>query len=72
MFRYIFKLLKYAYLSELLDIFGIGLKSVDKLIRVKSINVTKQCMESRFSEIVHISLCKLFGSKCTGRMHQVL
>ena len=57
MFHYIFKLSKYAHLSELLDAFGI--KSIDGLIRVKSINVTKQCINSRFSEILHISLCKL-------------
>ena len=63
MFRYrpIFKLSKCAHLSELLDVFGIGLKSISELIRVKSINVTKQCMESRFSEIFHISLGKLYG-----------
>ena len=35
MFRYIFKLSKYAHLSALLDVFG--LKSIDELIRIKSI-----------------------------------
>ena len=59
MFRYISKLSKCARLSELLDVFGI--KSIGELIRAKSINVTKQCMESRFSKIVPISLCKLYG-----------